>query len=301
MESAEVGDESFVDAGGSDPGESSAGQIDPDERQVNPPSKSDTDSVPSSVDSDEGTNAASTPSGGSETTAEPTSPAVPASEGDTDREAEAEPPVPEAAAADEIPSAAAEAASKVDLEKEPASAADPALASASALILERMQAIHGDVVELFAVEQRHTGIIEKLHAENTTLRQGELVQAIKPLLLDLARLYDDVASLISHGGEALRKAAVIPDLIVDVLSRHGVTPIIPSPGEAFTAKQHQAVETVETDDPARDGTISDVRRPGFLRDGEHLVRPAHVNVYRYVGPVAPPTSNPTTPENESNG
>ncbi len=166
-------------------------------------------------------------------------------------------------------------------------------------VLACLEGIRGDLAELFGLEQRHTAIIERLHAENMALRQGELVQAVKPLLSDLARLHDDVSDVIAHGGEALKKAAIIPELIADVLSRHGVARIAPELGDPFDAKQHQAVDVMETGDPALGGKVCAVRRPGFVRDGEYLVRPALVGVYRFA-PVAT-TQNTNTAESESIG
>lgn len=277
-------------------------RIDPDDPELDSPSNVGADRVPTSADAKEEPEAARMPPSGSDGMASATEFASAAEE--TNPTADIAPPAPiaELPPSEEAPPrragpVAVEVASGGDHMPGP----DVPRPSDQALILERMESIQSDIAELFALDKRHTGIIEELHAENTTLRQGELVQAMKPLLLDLARLHDDVASLIAHGGEELRKAAVIPELIVDVLSRHGVTPITPELGEPFTAKWHQAIEMVATDDATCGGTVAEVRRPGFLRDGEHLVRPAQVNVYRYVEPVAPPTSTPTTPENESIG
>lgn len=148
-------------------------------------------------------------------------------------------------------------------------------------ILKRLETLYAYVVESAGVEQHQATLIQKLHAENVTLRQGELTQALKPLILDLARLHDDVAGVIARGGEQLRLAAVIPDLILDVLDRHGVAQIKPAAGEPFDGKQHQGVKGVPTADPSLDGTVESVIRPGFIRDDAHLVRPAQVIVYRY--------------------
>lgn len=299
-ESSEVQQEFFDNSSAPNPEMRVSDGNDSDEAEAHSRSIAGDGSVPHSADSDEGADGMPTPPSGSDGTATES----PTAAEEADSTAEIAPPAPntEPSPSQGPPPRGDE---RADVEASSDGESVPVLnvpePSDQALILERMERIESSITELFAIDKRHTGIIEKLHAENTTLRQGELVQAMKPLLLDLARLHDDVASLIAHGGEELRKAAVIPELIVDVLSRHGVTPITPQPGEPFTAKQHQAVETVVTDDPTRDGTIAEVRRPGFLRDGEHLVRAAQVNVYRYVEPVAPRTSIPTTPENESIG
>ena len=100
-------------------------------------------------------------------------------------------------------------------------------------------------------------------------------------MLDLARLHDDVAGVVAKGGEELRRAAVIPMMILDVLERHGVNQIIPDEGDPFDGKLHQAVKIVNGENPELDGRIAGLQRPGSIRDGMHLVRPAQVDVYRY--------------------
>jgi molecular chaperone GrpE (heat shock protein) len=160
------------------------------------------------------------------------------------------------------------------------------MASLGSEIIEKLEALHRDMVESAAVEQHQATLLQKLHAENVNLREGELTQALKPIILDLARLHDDVAGVIVRGGEELRKAAVIPELILDVLERHGVSQIKPNAGELFDGKQHQGLRGVPTSDRSLDGTIESVIRLGFLRDGEHLVRPAQVAVYRHTQPEA---------------
>lgn len=184
---------------------------------------------------------------------------------------------------------AAEAATTETGAEQPSEADDAdSLASLGPVIIERLEALHQYMTESTGVEQHQATLMQKLHAENVTLRAGELTQALKPLILDLARLHDDVAGVITRGGEELRKAAVIPELILDVLDRHGVVQIKPAAGQPFDGKQHQGVTVVPTGDASLDGTIESVIRLGFIRDGAHLVRPAQVAVYRHTQPPQQP-------------
>jgi molecular chaperone GrpE (heat shock protein) len=194
-----------------------------------------------------------------------------------------------------VPNGAAVADETTPPEPEVTEAPDAADADTElgATVLKRLEALYQYVVESAGVEQHQATLIQQLHAETVTLRQGELTQALKPLILDLARLHDDVAGVIERGGEELRKAAVIPELILDVLDRHGVSQIKPAAGEPFDSKLHQGVKGVPTADLALDGTVEGVIRPGFIRDGAHLVRPAQVTVYRY---AAPPEAEQATPD-----
>jgi molecular chaperone GrpE (heat shock protein) len=147
-------------------------------------------------------------------------------------------------------------------------------------IVERLDAVAGSVAELAALEQRHTDLIERLHADNTRLRGGEIVTALKPLFLDLARLYDDVDDMIERGGEEFARVGIVRDLVADLLARHGVERLDPDAGTPFESGRHTAVGVVPTEDAALDGSVASVRRIGFLRDGVHVVRPAQVYVHR---------------------
>ena len=80
----------------------------------------------------------------------------------------------------------------------------------------------------------------------------------------------------------MAKAAPIPEFILDVLDRHGVTQVRPSAGDPFDSKVHQGLKVASTSDESLDGKVESVIRPGFIGDGEHLVRPAQVVVFRYV-------------------
>lgn len=178
---------------------------------------------------------------------------------------------------------------------------EEAASPSGSTLTARLDSLRDDLAELARLEERHTTIIERLHSENTTLRQGELTQALKPIVLDLARLHDDVASVIAKGGDELRRAAAIPMMILNVLERHGITQICPEVGQPFDGKLHQALTVVSAEDTELDGMIARVQRAGFSRDGIHLVRPAQVDVYRYTPRPQNPTHDDTHTRSEDIG
>lgn len=171
---------------------------------------------------------------------------------------------------------------------------------------DRLDRLERTLAQAVALQEHQATLIRTLHAENQVLRQGELTQALKPFILDIARLHDDVAAVISRGGDELKKAAIIPEFILDVLEHQGVSQVAPTVGDAFDGKLHQGTEVVPISDPKLDGLIARLQRPGFIRDGGHLVRPARVAVYRYSPEVsspgdemAPDDGNATTDEARS--
>ena len=68
-----------------------------------------------------------------------------------------------------------------------------------------------------------------------------------------------------------------------VFEEFGVTPI-GAAGEIFDPSIHQSIELVGTDKKELDHTVSSVIQKGY-KMGDHVMRPARVNVYEYKEPV----------------
>lgn len=67
--------------------------------------------------------------------------------------------------------------------------------------------------------------------------------------------------------------------LLKVLADNGVSEIAPKEGDAADANLHDLIDTVPTDDAAKDHTVAQVMQKGYkLR--ERIVRPARVKVYQ---------------------
>lgn len=67
--------------------------------------------------------------------------------------------------------------------------------------------------------------------------------------------------------------------LLGVLRSHGLEEIDPT-GEEFDTDEHEALESVETEEEEMDGKVSSVARKGY-RLGGKVIRPARVRVYEY--------------------
>ena len=67
-------------------------------------------------------------------------------------------------------------------------------------LTQRLDELQKALVQTTALQEHHAAMVQKLHAENQSLRQGELTQAMKPFILDVARLHDDVERVIQSAG-----------------------------------------------------------------------------------------------------
>ncbi len=66
--------------------------------------------------------------------------------------------------------------------------------------------------------------------------------------------------------------------LLKVLADNGIAEISPKEGDKPDANQHDLIETVETDDNAKDHTIAQVLQKGY-RIKDRVIRPARVKVY----------------------
>lgn len=164
--------------------------------------------------------------------------------------------------------------------QEPAPDLAALLGSAMAHMDERFATLDVRVAEVARLGARDRDLVDRLHAENQTLRAGELHQAQAPLLRDLIRLHDDLERLeaASEDGEDL---ALVRGQLVAVLARAGADRFSPGEGDAFDAAQHQGRGAVPTEDAARDKRVARLVRSGFRREGR-VIRPAEVEVFTLV-------------------
>ncbi|WP_163512253.1 nucleotide exchange factor GrpE [Fodinicola acaciae] len=135
--------------------------------------------------------------------------------------------------------------------------------------------------ELRRLRSRDADLVDRLHSENTKLREGELAKALAPLLSGLLRLHDQMVQLA--GDDKASDAAMLRKQLLQILdTAAGVRSYEPQPGDPFDSERHLGVGRVKTGDKAADGTIVRTVRLGFGRDDGSTVRVAEVEVAQYV-------------------
>jgi molecular chaperone GrpE len=138
-------------------------------------------------------------------------------------------------------------------------------------------------------------IIDRLHADNESLRSGERRLLLLPLLADLRRLRHDLlrsaaglpaAFSGAQAAELLRSYAYHLEL---TLERGGVAVVLPAAGKALDPSAHRAVGVVATGDPERAGTVAEVLLDGYLDvESGRVITPAEVRVHRWTDPAVVP-------------
>ncbi|WP_241255914.1 hypothetical protein [Candidatus Protofrankia californiensis] len=153
---------------------------------------------------------------------------------------------------------------------------DVAVVTAAAM---RLDDLAHRVEELVRLRRHDADLVDRLHAENTRLRAGELTEAMSPLLRGLMRLHDQMTSLGADDGQSI--AGILRTQLLQVMDvAVDVRPYTAVVGTPFDPARHVGVRRIGTDDSERDRTIARTVRPGFVRGESILVRPAEVEVFR---------------------
>nr|WP_238429369.1 hypothetical protein [Frankia nepalensis] len=147
-------------------------------------------------------------------------------------------------------------------------------------LAEELAAMARRLDELTRLRRHDVELVDRLHEENTRLRQGELTEAMGPLLRGLIRLHDQMSSLGADDPQSV--AGILRKQLLQVLDISAdVRPYIAVPGSPFDPARHLALRGVGTDEPGRDRTIARGVRPGFVRGQSTVLRPAEAEVYRH--------------------
>lgn len=123
----------------------------------------------------------------------------------------------------------------------------------------------------------------RLHKENETRLdqfKANLFARMLPILDNLKRAAQSASQ--SKDLESLQKGI---DLVINQFSRelkdNGIEPI-PAVGQKFNPKTHEALMTVDTDDPAQDGMVIEELEPGYMFK-EKLIKAARVKIAKLKG------------------
>lgn len=138
-------------------------------------------------------------------------------------------------------------------------------------------------------------IIDRLHADNQSLRSGERRLLLLPLLADLRRLRHELLRSAAglpaefsgaQAADLLRSYAYHLEL---TLERGGVAVLVPAPGQALDPSAHRAVGIVPAGVPEQAGTVAEVLLDGYLdAESGRVITPAEIRVHRWTEPAEAP-------------
>jgi molecular chaperone GrpE len=130
--------------------------------------------------------------------------------------------------------------------------------------------------------------ITSLHQELQGHREGLHFRLLRPLLMDLIAMYDDLVRWVNDlpsGGDApdttrmAKNLLSFQDSIIETLQRQNVEPYN-APEETYVAGRQRVVKAIDTTDPQLDKKIARRVRQGFEYEGK-VIRPEWVEAYKY--------------------
>jgi molecular chaperone GrpE len=139
-------------------------------------------------------------------------------------------------------------------------------------------------------EQREH-VIDHLRDEVDRLRRGERRTLLRPLLVEICQLRNDLlrqAGELPANFDAERAALLLTSYAESVqltLEHNGVVSFAPGSGDAFDPRMHRRVGAEAAPDAALAGRIAQVRRDGYLDvDANSPIAPAEVVVFAAAAP-----------------
>lgn len=158
-----------------------------------------------------------------------------------------------------------------------------------ASITKRMENLQNAFDSKIRYDGSKDKIIDSLHTELQTYRDDLVFKILRPIITDLIDMHRDINSMLGYekktDGETVPTTRLLNTLesfqstIVEILARNEVE-AFSEPGESFVPKRQRSIRVLETDDPAKDGTIADRLRCGFIYE-DRLIAHEQVAVYRY--------------------
>jgi len=136
-------------------------------------------------------------------------------------------------------------------------------------------------------------LVDKLHAEALASRDGLLEKSLRPIILDLVRMHEDIHRLLDayrtkspaeiSAEKLLQNYSSFAGDLEESLARQGVE-IFENAADEFDPARQKALKRVPTDDRALHRKIAQRVRKGFILRGT-VLRPELVTVYDYPPPL----------------
>lgn len=169
---------------------------------------------------------------------------------------------------------------------------DADLAASLAQIILGVAKLQNSFDARLAYDETKEAAFQRLYADLQDAKLAQSLEATRPLLLDLLLLHDRVDTAIRASGVTSEASACasFKEELLEVLYRRDVRRF-GSSAERFDPETQQAVEIVETADPAEHQRVERVVRAGF-RWGTRVLRAEDV-VIRQRRRVPPSSTGPT--------
>jgi len=154
----------------------------------------------------------------------------------------------------------------------------------------RLETLHQDFQTKLKYDEAKDRQLDALHKELQAHRDDLYFKILRPVLMDLIAMYDDLHSIARHedGRDAAdlsdgevrmrRNLASFADTIEEILERYGVSAFTEE-GDTVSPQRQRSIKQVETSDAGQDRRIAERLRRGFCH-GDKILRPEIVSTYK---------------------
>jgi len=183
-----------------------------------------------------------------------------------------------------------EAADAARVDGPPLALPEPALRPHLQAIGTKLEALHQDFETKLKYDAAKDRQLDALHKELQAHRDDLYFKILRPVLMDLIAMYDDLHSIARHEdgrnpadvseGEIRmrRNLASFVDTIEEILERYGVS-AYSEEGDTVSPQRQRSIKQVEISDPGQDRRIAERLRVGF-RYGDKVLRPEIVATFK---------------------
>jgi molecular chaperone GrpE len=155
-------------------------------------------------------------------------------------------------------------------------------------LLAEMQRLRQDFETKVKYDESKERLIDALHKELQSYREGLHFKILRPILIDLIAMYDDLSKVVdalsTKSSEStsleIQNLQSFQDTIEEILRRNGVS-LFEVEEDLFQGSRQRILRTVETGDTALDKRIARRVRKGFAYENR-VLRPEIVEVYKYL-------------------
>jgi molecular chaperone GrpE (heat shock protein) len=156
----------------------------------------------------------------------------------------------------------------------------PEAAQPADRLLEQMRRLQDAFDSKIRYDEVRERLVESMHEELQAYRQNLQQMQLRPILLDLVSMHDDLTKSIESAGCSIETAKALTffrDTVEQTLARNGVESFLVE-GSAVDRSRQKVISVIETADPDLDRRVAQRLRPGFSWNGK-VLRPEWVSAY----------------------
>lgn len=159
--------------------------------------------------------------------------------------------------------------------------------SAMPVLLAEIKELRQDFETKVKYDESKERLIDTLHKELQTYREGLHFKILRPIFIDLITMFDDLQKVIDTlqikspltESQEMQNLQSFQETIEEILYRNGVE-VFEAEGDMFLANRQRVLKVIETADSVQDKRVARRVRKGFCYENR-VLRPEIVEIYKF--------------------